>query len=238
MVSISWNDISSALNILGPIALVITLIFNVWLNTIRPASIKKKEQYISKLNEQHAQYVSIKEQVKANFNVIKVNNFFADLNIGRITEKIDDKIERDIVNYLEQYVLCSDIYEGCRSVLKSSARDYANQWIPRSLENFPIDNLICDDILINQYLDGNKLSDMWLRDNDNKIYHTLMKYRDEKEGDVKFDEFYQFFNNVISNDKLINRFRKEKFKLIEISNQLLSKLENEIKNCACAWASR
>jgi len=66
--------------------------------------------------------------------------------------------------------------------MKFNAEFYATQWIPKSLENHPIDRLLCDDILLKQYLEGNYLSANWLRENHNDKYYIIIKYLDESEG--------------------------------------------------------
>jgi hypothetical protein len=227
---LTWDNIKEILNIITPICVVFALIYNYWLNTIRPKIIKEKEEKVTNLTEKQTQYNRIKGQIQENLELIKSNDLSKTLTINYSKEIIDNKIKNDITNYLEQYSLYSDIYEGCVCVIRFNVQFYASQLIPKSLQKHPIDNILNDLPLIKQYLEGNCLSANWLRENHNDKYHIIIKYLDDSEGEKNLDEFFKQFNNVILNDMIIKRFRKEKSELINISDQILLDLDKEIKN--------
>lgn len=220
---------SQLLSNLLAIVMVIFVVYELWDKKVNPKQEEKKRRSKEKKEEYLKQLKSVREQLIKIYNeIILKNNFNEKIYISRVPEVVGEKIDNYINSFLEQCSLISDVYEGCYCIVKSNIESNSKSWLPETIKLNPIQGMISNRELINQFLNDINLNDTWMKDNHLDTYHYILSHLDEKEKGIKIDEFYRSLNHTIKNDKLILRYKSEKNKLIASYKILLNGLELEI----------
>ena len=148
---------------------------------------------------------------------------------------LDDKIIDMVSYYDEQMDLLYALYEGCVNRIYYLYIIEAKNYIPQTLKNKPILDVLKKNNLIHKILDCNKLSLQMIKDIDYKEYHKIKDYIKEYEGEKGIDSYFAQLNENFKKSIIINKYKKENnilaeknLKLQEIINKEKEKLKNKL----------
>lgn len=139
-------------------------------------------------------------------------------------EEIAGKVRR----FVDHYMRCSDLFLACKHTIRCHIIDRATFRLPKTNNTTRIDNLLMNkETMIIHLVNERNLTDSWIKDNHPEIYNTIYERLEEKPADL--NTFFYDLGKMLENDKVLDRFMKEKEELIRFSENIQKSLDLEIQ---------
>lgn len=144
--------------------------------------------------------------------------------------KTSEDLERQVKEYNQRFQLYKILQRASVRFIVSAIEKRVKEQFPKSLSNcVPIRNMLTDDFLMVRYLDGEKVTENWLKDSNPKKLKGIVKNIDESERDM-LDVFFHDLNSEFKDDDVLLGFRKEKEELIKHGRETMANLQKEISS--------
>lgn len=206
------NLLFAALAGIGAIVTAVaTLIKLYYIDIIKPQRkkrrIEEKKALLSKIRIIEVCVNSLKNSL----NWVRNNEFkkreYPDISYPQL---LSETLKQKVDQYVARYFLCGDLYKACEYAIKHFMRVIAITELPETREKYQLDSPLTEDKFMRFYVNDQEPSTIWLRTQDNKLYHRLLKKLNPAEGEEALDRFFREVSQIIKNDRVFNRFRKEK----------------------------
>lgn len=164
---------------------------------------------------------NIKERVKKDDF-----KYSADIQYSRLSSEAEGKIKR----YIENYYRCRDWFDACKYVINSILETHTKSKLPETRKKYTFDHALQSDDFTKMFVNGEKVTSNWLKENKPKIYQQIKKSFRESEGEEKLDMFFLDVNKEFEWHSILKRFRNEKKALIEHGFEITKNLKEELKS--------
>lgn len=137
------------------------------------------------------------------------------------------QLNKEVVRYVDTYGSCADLFLACRYAIESESRSYAIAWLPKTHQKYPLDRMIMDkEVFVKRLANGDKVTKQWIEENFPGVYKNIITNLEEPEDAVS--NFFLELNRALGANKVLNRFRVEKRKLIEMRETVKATVDSEV----------
>lgn len=126
------------------------------------------------------------------------------------------ELNRKVIEFVESYQRCADLFIACKYAIRSESEKCAEASVPNTHKSRHLDKMITKKSeFVIQFVNGKKVIKNWIEENFPGIHENIIQNLEESESAL--DRFFLDLNRMLKNNRVLNRFRKEKKNLIELA---------------------
>jgi len=138
------------------------------------------------------------------------------------------ELDERVREFVDDYLRCSDLFRACQDTIRCAIRDRAEFRAPKTNKTTRMDMLLMQRSEVpTRLVNRLNLTENWIKENYPEIHKSIREHLEDQESDL--DTFFYELNRMLENNKVLSRFRKEKEKLIRLSESIQESLDEEIK---------
>jgi hypothetical protein len=171
---------------------------------------------------------NIKEIVEKNKRSEFTASLYKSSELGDL--KTSEDLEKQVKDYDRRFQLYKVLQHASMRFVVSAIEIRVKEQLPKSSGNsVPIKNMLSNDFLMVRFLNGEKVTENWLKDSDPETLKKIVKEIEESERDT-LDVFFHKLNRQFEDDDVLLRFRNEKEELIKHGKETISNFQKEISS--------
>jgi len=144
--------------------------------------------------------------------------------------KISEELKQQVQKYNEKYEPYNALLKASKAAIKFFIEGSVRELFPKTLNKpYPLDESLQVDYLMARYLNGEKVTESWFKENHPRAFKNILKDIDISEKDELVILFHKL-NDEFKRDPVLQRFRKEKKDLKRHGQETIKALQREINS--------
>lgn len=231
-----WNLIFVGVGALFAACLFFVELYQAYQKYVAPKKEKKRSSEKAELDKKISHIREVESLVKRSLEERVENNSFPKMSNVPWTHAPSEFQEKG-EEYDEIYDRCIDWKEACKDVITVRLQELSCEYLPKTCKEHDFVGSVNNDELRNRYMNAEEVTKHLIeKEYPTGLYATIMENLIDKEN--KLDLFFLKLNETFQKNAVLERFRKEKKKLVDLAHSILKdlkkeeeKLQNELDKC-------
>lgn len=224
-----------ALGALAGILLVFVEGYQAYNKYVVPKKNEKRATRKEELTSAHAQYTNTRSSLERSLKDYVMTNKFTEGWHSYPSESLSSDLKKRIQKWNEIYERCGDWKVASESEIIVRLQELSQKNLRTTFKDYPdLLGALNSDGFRSRYFEGEEVTKLWIEQNNPTLHETIMDHLKGKKA--KLGMFFLNLNATFKENRVLNRFRREKKELIELGQQIIEdlkieeeKLQNELE---------